>query len=60
MVDMNYKIKQCNYLKFDDKLKFLDDLVEAHICEIWFVKFVHHLQMLLLSIVYHLDCLCRS
>jgi hypothetical protein len=60
MVDMNYKIKQCNYLKIDDKLKFLDDLVEAHICEIWFVKFVHHLQMLLLSIVYHLDCLCRS
>jgi hypothetical protein len=34
MVDMNYKIKQCNYLKTNEKLKFFDDLVEAHICEI--------------------------
>jgi len=34
MVDMNYKIKQCNYLKTDERLKFLDDPIEAYICEI--------------------------
>jgi hypothetical protein len=45
MVVMNHKTKQCNCLEGDDKLGF----GEAHICEIWFVKCIHHhLQMLLL------------
>jgi hypothetical protein len=44
MMVMNHKTKQCNCLEGDDKLGF----GEAHICEIWFVKFIqHHLQMLL-------------
>jgi hypothetical protein len=45
MMVMNHKNKQCNCSKGDDKLAF----GETHLCEIWFVKFVHyHSQMLLL------------
>jgi hypothetical protein len=41
---MNHKTKQRSCLEGGDKLGF----GETHLCEIWFVKFVHHhLQMLL-------------
>ncbi len=60
VVVMNHKTKQCNCFENNDILGFLNDLVETHICEIWFVKFVHHhLQMFLPYIVYHLDCLWK-
>ncbi len=60
MVVMNHKTKQCNRLENNDELGFLNDLVKTHLCEIWFVKFVHHhLQMFLLYIIYHLDCLWK-
>ncbi len=41
MVAMNHKTQQCNCLKGNHKLRFLDDLTKAHLYEIWFVKFVH-------------------
>ncbi len=42
MVAMNHKTKQCRCLEGDDKLGYPNDFIKAHLCEIWFVKFVHH------------------